>query len=25
VCVQVLKADASMPEREWRELAGVLL
>jgi len=25
VCVQVLKADASMPEREWRDLAGVLL
>jgi probable F420-dependent oxidoreductase len=25
VCVQVLRADASMPEREWRQLAEVLL
>jgi probable F420-dependent oxidoreductase len=25
VCVQVLRADASMPDREWRQLAEVLL
>jgi probable F420-dependent oxidoreductase len=25
VCVQVLRADSAMPEREWTELAGVLL
>ena len=25
VCIQVLRSDTAMPEREWTELAGVLL